>query len=344
MPEEPAQKRRRRIPRQLRRVLSLVAVAFMIEYLVIPQFSSAKKSIHLLRDVNPLLLILAVVVEAAAIASYSELTRTVFTPHAPKRIDTYRINLSTLALSHVVPGGTAPASALSYRLFADAGVPASTNAFGLAAQGSGSAVVLNVIFWIALVVSIPLRGFNPAYGFAALVGVFLMLAFFGTIALLTRGQRHADAWLRSTVGRLPRVDPEGISRLLAHVAERINMLTANRATLYGSLGWAAANWLLDAASLWVFIYAFGYALSPIDLLVAFGLANVLAVVPITPAGLGVIEGILITTIVGFGVPHQPAILAVLAYRFINFWLPIPVGGAAYLSLEWRRKPDNSATS
>ena len=344
MPEEPAQKRRRRIPRQLRRVLSLVAVAFMIEYLVIPQFSSAKKSIHLLRDVNPLLLILAVVVEAAAIASYSELTRTVFTPHAPKRIDTYRINLSTLALSHVVPGGTAPASALSYRLFADAGVPASTNAFGLAAQGSGSAVVLNIIFWIALVVSIPLRGFNPAYGFAALVGVFLMLAFFGTIALLTRGQRHADAWLRSTVGRLPRVDPEGISRLLAHVAERINMLTANRATLYGSLGWAAANWLLDAASLWVFIYAFGYALSPIDLLVAFGLANVLAVVPITPAGLGVIEGILITTIVGFGVPHQPAILAVLAYRFINFWLPIPVGGAAYLSLEWRRKPDNSATS
>ena len=344
MPEEPAQKRRRRIPRQLRRVLSLVAVAFMIEYLVIPQFSSAKKSIHLLRDVNPLLLILAVVVEAAAIASYSELTRTVFTPHAPKRIDTYRINLSTLALSHVVPGGTAPASALSYRLFADAGVPASTNAFGLAAQGSGSAVVLNIIFWIALVVSIPLRGFNPAYGFAALVGVFLMLAFFGTIALLTRGQRHADAWLRSTVGRLPRVDPEGISRLLAHVAERINMLTANRATLDGSLGWAAANWLLDAASLWVFIYAFGYALSPIDLLVAFGLANVLAVVPITPAGLGVIEGILITTIVGFGVPHQPAILAVLAYRFINFWLPIPVGGAAYLSLEWRRKPDNSATS
>ena len=74
------------------------------------------------------------------------------------------------------------------------------------------------------------------------------------------------------------------------------------------------------------------------------MANVLAVVPITPAGLGVIEGILITTIVGFGVPHQPAILAVLAYRFINFWLPIPVGGAAYLSLEWRRKPDNSATS
>jgi len=163
-----------------------------------------------------------------------------------------------------------------------------------------------------------------------------MLAFFGTIALLTRGQHRADAWLRATVGRLPRVNPETITRLLTHVAERITMLTSNRAILWTSLGWAAANWLLDATSLWIFVYAFGYALSPIDLLVAFGLANVLAVVPITPAGLGLIEFILIPTIVGFGVPQQAATLAVLAYRFVNFWLPIPLGGLAYLSLEWRR--------
>jgi uncharacterized protein (TIRG00374 family) len=337
MSEESQPKRRFRVPRQVRRVLSIGVLIFIIEYLVIPQFATAKKSLHLLKEVNPVLLVIAVLVEAAAIAAYSELTRTVFTPHAPRRWETYRINLSTLALSHVIPGGTAPASALSYRLFSDAGVPASTNAFGLAAQGSGSAVVLNIIFWIALVISIPLRGFNPAYGFAALAGVFLMLAFFGTIALLTRGQRHADAWLRATVGRIPRVNPETISRLLAHVAERITMLTSNRQILWTSLGWAAANWILDAASLWVFVFAFGYPLSPIDLLVAFGLANVLAVVPITPAGLGLIEFVLIPTIVGFGVPTQAATLAVLAYRFVNFWLPIPIGGAAYLSLEWRRE-------
>jgi uncharacterized protein (TIRG00374 family) len=95
--------------------------------------------------------------------------------------------------------------------------------------------------------------------------------------------------------------------------------------------------LLDAASLWIFIFAFGTAISPIDLLVAFGLANILAVVPITPAGLGIIEGTLIPTLVGFGVPHNPAILAVLAYRFINFWLPIPLGGFAYMTLEWRKR-------
>ena len=94
--------------------------------------------------------------------------------------------------------------------------------------------------------------------------------------------------------------------------------------------WAALNWILDAASLWVFIFAFGHAVSPIDLLVAYGLANILAVIPITPGGLGVVEGVLIPTLVGFGTPKATAILGVLSYRLVNFWLPIPLGGVAYL--------------
>ncbi|MGH9087963.1 MAG: hypothetical protein ACRDYZ_07600, partial [Acidimicrobiales bacterium] len=31
-------------------------------------------------------------------------------------------------------------------------------------------------------------------------------------------------------------------------------------------------------------------------------------------------------------PKTIAILGVLSYRLVNFWLPIPMGGAAYLSL------------
>ena len=82
----------------------------------------------------------------------------------------------------------------------------------------------------------------------------------------------------------------------------------------------------------MFLLAFGHAVSPIDLLVAYGLANVLAVIPITPGGLGVIEGVLIPTLVGFGVPLGIATLGVLTWRLVNFWLPIPVGGGSYLSL------------
>jgi uncharacterized protein (TIRG00374 family) len=274
--------------------------------------------------------------EVGAILAYVELTRTVLYPYAPSRYNTLRVNMAGLAISHVVPGGTAPAGALSYRIFNELGVPRDTNAFGLAAQGSGSAVVLNIIFWIVLVISIPLDGFNPAYGFAALAGVFLLLAFFGTILLITRGQRRADSWLRVIAHRIPSVNPDAITALLKKVADRITLLIANRRTLWWAFTWAALNWLLDAACLWVFLWSFGAIVSPIDLLVAYGLANVLAAIPITPAGLGIIEGVLITTLVGFGVPDSQAILAVLAYRLVNFWIPIPLGGVAYASLQWRR--------
>jgi hypothetical protein len=66
--------------------------------------------------------------------------------------------------------------------------------------------------------------------------------------------------------------------------------------------------------------------------VAYGLAYVLAAIPVTPGGLGVVEGVLVPSLVGFGATPGAAIVAVLGYRLVNFWLPIPVGAGAYLSL------------
>ena len=336
MPEA-AKRKRFKMPREVRIILSVGLMVFVFEYFVLPQFSSARHSLHLLASLNPFLVALAVLFEMAAIYAYVELTRSVLYPHAPGRFNLLRVNLAGLAISHVVPGGTAPAGALSYRIFSELGVPKETTAFGLAVQGSGSAVVLNMIFWLALVISIPLRGFNPAYGFAALAGVFLLATFFGTILLITRGQRQASNWLQAIARRVRVVDPDKISALLAKVAERITMLVNSRRTLWAAFTWAALNWLFDAACLWVFVWSFGTTMSPIDLLVAYGLANILAAIPLTPGGLGVVEGVLIATIVPFGVPHSQAILAVLAYRLVNFWIPIPIGGVSYASLQWRKE-------
>ncbi len=331
------------MPREIRIILSVGSLVFVFEYLVLPQFASARHSLSLLARLNPFLVGLAVVLEMAAIYAYVELTRAVLYPYAPSRFNILRVNLAGLAIGHIVPGGAAPSGALAYRIFSELEVPKDTSAFGLAAQGAGSAVVLNILFWIVLVISVPLNGINPGYGFAALAGVFLLLAFFGTVFLITRGQKRADAWLRVAARHLPALNPDKISDLLIKVAGRINLLISSRRTLWTAFTWASLNWLLDAACLWVFVWSFGTVISPIDLLVAYGLANVLAAIPVTPAGLGVVEGVLITTLVGFGVPHSQAILAVLAYRLVNFWIPIPIGGAAYASLQFRRAPLKNAT-
>lgn len=335
-------KRRFALPREVRILLSLGLVFFVFEFLVVPQLAGARKSLHLLSQLNPWLVVAGVVLQVLSLYCYVELTRAVLYPYSPSRFNATKVTLAGHAISHVLPGGTAPAGALSYRILTELGVPRETTAFGLATEGAGSAVVLNVIFWLALIISIPLRGFNPAYGFAALAGVFLLGAFFGTILLITRGQRHADQWLRSLARRVPAINPDKVSEQLSKVAARVAQLIDNRTQLWWAFFWAALNWLLDAACLFVFIWAFGTVVSPVDLLVAYGLANVLAAIPVTPSGLGVVEATLITTLVGFGVPHAQAILAVLSYRLINFWVPIPFGGLAYASLQWRRGPRSAS--
>ena len=316
----------------LRWTVAIVVLIFIAEYLLLPDIANARKSLNLLGKVNVWGLIFGVVLEAVALLAYAELTRTVLSPDPPRRSLLFRVNMSSLAVSHVVPGGTAPGTAVAYRLLTERGVPSGLAAFGLATQGVGSAVVLNAIFWLALLISIPLRGYNPLYGFAAIAGLILFVLFAGTVLLLTRGQHHAADRLHGWAAKLPLVNPDRVSALVQTIADRLQILLRDRALLTHATEWAAANWLFDAASLWVFIFAFGKAVSPIDLLVAYGLANILAVIPITPGGLGVVEGVLIPTLVGFHVHKTIAILGVLSYRLVNFWLPIPLGGAAYLSL------------
>ena len=51
-----------------------------------------------------------------------------------------------------------------------------------------------------------------------------------------------------------------------------------------------------------------------------------------PGGLGGIDGGLIGTFVLYGTPAAVTAAAVLAYRIILFWLPLLIGGVAFVSL------------
>jgi hypothetical protein len=81
------------------------------------------------------------------------------------------------------------------------------------------------------------------------------------------------------------------------------------------------------------VAAFGSFVNPAELFAAYGIANVLGVLPVTPAGLGVIDSTAPLLLVSFGVTRSVATLGVLAWRLVNFWLPIPAGAAAYVSLK-----------
>jgi uncharacterized protein (TIRG00374 family) len=323
--------KRRWIPRNVKITIMILLLFFVVEYILLPELHSARKEFHQLSHLNFLWLVLGAAFEMAALAAYAELTHTVLSPGAPHRFRLFRINMWALAISHVLPGGTVPGTAASYRLLVESDVPGTTAAFGLATQGIGSAVVLNAIFWLSLLISVPLHGYNPLYGFAAILGVLLLSIFGGLILLLTRGEKQADRFLAKLARHLPLVKAETITALVHNVADRLKVLSRNPELVYRACIWAAANWILDAASLYIFLFAFGVHLDPIDVLVAYGLANILAVIPLTPGGLGVIELTVVSILTGFGAASAAATAGVLSWRLVNFWLPIPFGGVSYLS-------------
>lgn len=319
--------------RRIRRLVTLLVLAVVVEELVLPQLAGTREALDLLGKIQPAWVIAGIVLEGAALTCYGQLTRSLLPRSGRPPLGTVmRIHLSTLGVSHVVPGGSAVGAGLGYDLFVRAGVSGPNAAFALGAQGIGSAVVLNMLLWIGLLVAIPVRGFDPLYTTAAIVGTLLLAFFSAAVASLTLGEDRTIRVLRTIVRHLPFLKENAAQRAVHSLATRLRALGSDWRLLVRAVGWATANWLLDLASLGVFLAAFGHVVPVDDLLVAFGLANVLGAIPITPGGLGIIEGVLIPTLVGFGTPRGIALLGVASWRLFNFWLPIPVGAGTYLSL------------
>ncbi|MDQ2750201.1 MAG: YbhN family protein [Actinomycetota bacterium] len=313
--------------------MRVLVVAVVVEYLLIPQLAGTRKSWHLLLDVDNAWLLIAFALEVASLLAYALLTRTLLPEDGrPAYGRVLRIDLSTLAISHSVPAGSAIGIGLGYRLLTRAGVAPAAAVIAKATQAIGSAVVLNLLLGTALLSSIALHGFSSVYGLVAIAGLIVLSLAAATAIMLTRHEQSTSAWLGRALGRLPLVSATVVQSAVSSAALYLRRLSSDRRLLLRVVIFALTNWLLDAGALWSCVRAFGHTLGPDGLLVPYGIANVLAAVPITPAGLGVVEAFLIPALVGFNVPRGVAILGVLSWRAISFLLPIPIGLAAYLSL------------
>ncbi len=317
-----------------KRTVKLLLFALVVHLFVIPQIGGARKALSVLGSVNPVLVLVAVTLEGLALLAYAWLTQLLLPrERRPGLGVVFGVVLASTGVNHVVPGGAAATAAVNYRLLGRAGVGPKDLGFALTAQAIGSAVVLNVMLWVALIVSIPTSGFHPIYGTAAAVGAVLIAIFGFAVASMLRGSDRFAEQVSNLIGKLPRVQTDSVRQTVLSLAEQLKVLAGDRKRLRLVILLAAANWLLDAAALGVMLSAFGHRPGIDGLMVAYGLANVLAAIPVSPGGLGIIEAILIPSLVGFGTPRAQASIGVVAYRLVNFWLPIPVGAACYVWVE-----------
>jgi uncharacterized protein (TIRG00374 family) len=139
--------------------------------------------------------------------------------------------------------------------------------------------------------------------------------------LLRRSERssgRAAQWWRR-IAALPRSIHEGLVSAIAMVKRRDRSL----------LG-AIASWGFDIAVLWAAFRAFGQSPPGAVLVMGYYVGALANVLPL-PGGIGGVEGGMIATFLAFGVGRHLAVLAVLAYRTISYWLPTIPGAIAY----WR---------
>ena len=236
--------------------------------------------------------------------------------------------------SRVFPGGAVVAGALYYRMLTRAGTEPGRAAAALTVNALISNVVLLALpatAGVIAAVSAPLpAGLVPvAVGgvvlFAGLLAVGLVAALFDAPL---RWATRVIGFVVSRVAALRRrtvvVSPESV------LARRDEVLAALGPRWLRAVVFAALNWLLDYLVLVAALYAVGARPRLSIVLVAYSSAAVLAMIPITPGGLGFVEAGLTATLTAAGVPVSRALLATLAYRLVAFWLPIPAGGGAYL--------------
>src|SRR6185437_1043079 len=108
----------------------------------------------------------------------------------------------------------------------------------------------------------------------------------------------------------------------------------------------AGRLALDYLCLLAAVRATGSHPSAALILVAYAVAGVVGMVPITPGGLGVVEASLTGLLVLAGLDSGNAVLATLTYRLASYWLPLAAGPIAYgvFHLRYRKRPSSQSAT
>jgi uncharacterized protein (TIRG00374 family) len=185
----------------------------------------------------------------------------------------------------------------------------------------------------------------PGLSQALLIGAIAFVAILAIVAVLAvfdRPLRGLGRVIQSMRNRFRRRRPQIVGLPDRLVDERNTMARTlgehwRRAVLL-SVGRVAFDYLALLAA----VAAVGAHPRPSLIVVAYVSAVVLALIPITPGGLGFVEAGLTGVLTLAGIPASEAVLATLLYRLAAYWLPMIAGPFAYVVFRLTRS--RSATA
>jgi putative heme transporter len=317
--------------------LGLAALAF---YQVAGDKSELTEASTALHHLRWEWVLLGVVAEALSYLAFAQLQRTLL---RAGRADVglgpmATITLAANSITNSLPAGSVIAPVYSFRQFRRRGADQAVAGWSVVATFVAAAVTLTVVAAAGAAVA-GAEGAN--LDLVPVIAVVLLLAFaMGAVFV----QERALIWTVTALLHLcQRLTGWPRGELAAHIDRIIKRLTVVRLSprqVASALWLGLGNWTFDCACLAVSFLAVGAAVPWKGLLLAYGAGQLAANLPITPGGLGVVEGSLTIALVAFGGAAASTVVAVLLYRVISFWLILPTGWGAFAWLAWtgRRHP------
>jgi uncharacterized protein (TIRG00374 family) len=314
---------------RLRRTVFWLAVTAISLYLVAPSLIDVLGSWSDLDTLDPIWFAAMAVLQTATLACLWGLQHVAL--RAPPWTAVITSQLAGNALAKIAPGGGAIGAALQYRMLVKAGVPGPRTVSGLTAANLLTFAVVLALPVLALPAIIR-GGVSRTLVEATVIGlvVFVVLFAVGTVLIALDGPL---AWvgrlIQRTRNRL-RKRSEPLRRLPERLLRERDRIVATLGPRWKrSLAATVGRWAFDYATLLAALAAVGSHPRPVLVLLAFCGAQVLAQIPVTPGGLGFVEAGLTAMLALAGVSAGAAVLATFAYRLFSYWLPLPVGLAAF---------------
>lgn len=322
----------------------VVLVIIVALYFVLPKITEAGDALDKIGDADPVWLVIALGFNLLSFAAYIALFSGIVGGHnspadVRERLDwraSYQITLAGLAATRLFSAGGAGGIALTYWALRRAGMAARETARRMVAF----LVLLYTIYLGALVVcGIFLRigvfpGPSPV-GMtivpAALAGIALVVLFL--ISLIPGDfERLVASWARGhrRVGLARRIAsvPATIASGTRTALSILRHPSSGLLSIFGAAGFWAAN----IAVLWACFHGFGESVPKAVLVQGFFVGMTANLLPFFPGGVGSVDAGMIAAFLAFGLPSSTVFVAVLTYRVIAFWLPIPPGIVAYFQL------------
>ena len=309
----------------------LVGIAAISLYFLLPSVLAVFASWRSLSHLDWPFAVLVIACETASFVCLWELNRIAL--HVRAWFPVATAQLSGNAVGRILPGGGAVSTAFSASMLRRAGLDTGDAAAAFAASTGlqiGTRLALPVLALPAILGGAPIdRGLVMAAYLG--LGVLALLVVAGLVGFVTDAPlelagRGLQWLLNETVRR--RRPMRDLPQELVGARDFIRTTVGGqwqRAVLA-----ATANTGFDYLALLCALRAVGADPTPSLVLFAYAAAGLLALIPLTPGGVGFVEAGLVGTLTLAGVSGSDAVAATLVYRLASYWLPLPAGGIAYV--------------